>query len=75
MSKKLDENTKKYKDEVLLFISKLINEENYKYTNRINSISFELTKSKELIEILSFAHKENILLLDKIYKELNALYF
>jgi hypothetical protein len=59
-------------EDVRLLVAQLINEENDNHAKRVATLDFcsDLTKAQELIEVLSFAHKKSIALLERIYKEL-----
>jgi hypothetical protein len=59
-------------EDVRLLIAKMINEENDNHAERLAALDFcyDLTKTQELLEILSFAHRKSIALLEKVYKEL-----
>lgn len=60
-------------EEIRLYIADLINQENEQYSNLVQSLRSvaDLDPTKRLLEIISFAHKAKIDLLEKIFKNLN----
>jgi len=62
------------KEDIKLYIAKLINEENENYSEFIKNIDLLLClePTQRLIEILKFSHKEKIDLLNKIYLNISG---